>query len=254
MGKSVAVYIRVSSEEQKNEGLSLNAQENKLVKYCNDCELEIFRIYKDEGKSAKSIKGRKGFIQLLEDARKRKFSAVIITKFDRAFRNVKDSLNVLEEFAKLGIDFISLNEKIDTTTAFGKAMFTIISLFAQLERELTGERNKEIMENKFNHGIPIARFPFGYKPVYKNPKEKKGVIGIEICPKQAEIVQDVFKMALNGVSYREICKKYDMQPQTYYNMIRNKFYIGITNFGGVEKEGSQKPLITKEDFEKVNKK
>lgn len=246
--KKVAVYIRVSSEEQKKEGLSIEAQTRRLQEYCEFKKWTIFKIYKDEGVSGKSIKGRKEFIQMLEDSKKGKFSGIIVTKFDRAFRNVKDSLNTLEDFHERKIDFISISENIDTTTPMGKAMFTIISVFAELERSMTGSRNKDIMLDKINRGLFPGKSPFGYKTIIRDKK----VVGFAISPKQAEVVQDAFKMTSEGIGYKKICEKHNLSPQSYYNIIKNKVYIGIIDFEGVERKGSHPALISEELFNKVN--
>lgn len=246
--KKVAVYIRVSSEEQKKEGLSIEAQTRSLQEYCEFKKWIIFKIYKDEGVSGKSIKGRKEFIQMLEDSKNGKFSGIIVTKFDRAFRNVIDSLNTLDDFHERKIDFISISENIDTTTPMGKAMFTMISLFAELERSMTGKRNKDIMMDKVNRGIFPGKSPFGYKTVIR----EKRVVGFAIDQKEASIVQDAFKMASEGLGYAEICRKHGLSPQSYYNLIKNKVYIGIVSFEGIERKGSHPALISEELFNKVN--
>ncbi len=249
--KRVALYIRVSSDEQKREGLSIEAQKRKLEQYCEFKDWYVFKIYQDEGKSGKSVKGRPAFSQMLKDTDK--FSAILITKFDRAFRNVKEGLITLDYLHENNIDFISITEVIDTTSSMGKAMFTIIATFAELERQLTRDRNKAIMRDKFDMGIPIGKIPFGYKALYKNKKEKKGIIKIEIDKKKSEIVRAIFDKTAKGIGYKEICYEYGLKPQSYYNMIRNRVYLGLVAFDGEEKTGTQGEIISKELFNKVNK-
>ena len=243
--KYVAIYTRVSSEEQKKEGLSLDAQKKKLVDYAQEKEWIVFKVYTDAGVSGKSIKGRKAFSDMLQDARNDKFSGILITKFDRAFRNVKEALITVDELHELGIDFISMSEQIDTTSPMGKMVFTVISAFAQLERELTAGRVNDINQYKFSKGVMIGKAPLGYKW----SKRKKQFV---VDPEESAKVKDIFDMSYKNIGYREICKKYRMSPSTYYKLIRNKFYIGLIGFSGEQREGSHDPIIEQAVFNHVN--
>ncbi|MBU0958150.1 MAG: recombinase family protein [Nanoarchaeota archaeon] len=243
--KKISIYVRVSSDEQKKEGYSIQAQLDKLYEYAKFKGWEVFRSYKDEGVSGKSIKGRKEFKQMLLDAHNEKFSAILIYKFDRAFRNVKEALITLDELRELGVDFISISENIDTTSAMGKFFFVVISGFAELERQLTSERLGLTLESKFNKGIIVGRVPTGYK---WNKKKKIIVIN----DKKVDMVKDVFHMTLAGEGYRKVCDKYGISHQSYYNMIRNRVYIGDIEFNGKIKKGTHPKIIEDSVFNKVN--
>lgn len=246
--KRVALYLRVSSDEQKKHGLSLEAQLKKLQDYCQFKDWEIFRVYKDEGISGSSIKKRKEFMQMISDSKQHKFSTILVTKIDRAFRNVVDALLVLEDLRVNNIDFVSVAEDIDTTTPMGKAMFTIISVFAQLEREMNIGRVRDVRHMRFEKGILPARSPFGYKPLIKDKK----VVGFILDKKKAEIVQTCFKRASEGISYQEICKELKLKPQQYYNIIRNKVYTGVVVFEGKENKGTHPSIISEMLYNQVN--
>lgn len=243
--KRVAIYIRVSSDEQKKEGLSLEAQRKRLMDYCEYKGWWVFKHYEDAGKSGKSIQGRPAFMEMLEHAKQGKFSGILVTKFDRAFRNVKEALTLLDDLRKQKVDFISITENIDTTTPMGKAMFTMISTFAELERGLTGDRNKDIMRNKFMQGIIPGKPPFGYRW-----NKDKGQIQID--KKKADIVKTIFTLVYGGKSIQETSKELNVHYQRVKNMIQNKVYMGIISFDGEEKEGTHEPLISKELWEKIN--
>lgn len=246
----VALYIRVSSAEQKDEGLSLEVQEKNLSKYAQQQGWEIAGIYKDEGRSGKDIKGRSEFQRLFQDAKKGKFKVILVTKLDRAFRSTKDALNTLDFWHELGIDLVSLAEKIDTTNAQGKLFFTLISAFSQFERDLTSDRVKEIQRDKVDKGLFPGKAPFGYKSIIR----KKKIIGFSIDVKRAEIVKGCFEKTAQGIGYKQICLEYGLKPQIYYNILKNKSYIGIINFEGKEiKSEAYKPLITDELFYKCQK-
>lgn len=242
--KRVVAYIRVSSEEQKKEGLSLEAQKRNIEDYCDSKGWFLNRIYQDAGISGKSIQGRKAFQEMISDAKQEKFSALVVTKFDRAFRNVMDALKTLDEFNALKIDFISISEQIDTTTAMGRAMFTIISVFAELERKLTSERVRTIHDDKFKNGIMVGKPPRGYR--YSKTQKK-----FLIDDKRAEIVRKAFEMTKNNVNWKKICEELKINHQTYYDLLKNKAYIGIISFAGHENKASHEPLVDIDTFNKV---
>jgi len=163
-----------------------------------------------------------------------------------------------------GTDFVSIAEDIDTTTPMGKAMFTIISVFAQLERELNMGRVRDVRQHRFEQGMFPARSHFGYKTIIKDKK----VVGFSIDKKKAEIVSDCFLMASNGASYKEVCKKYkgkilqyrkgkkymaDLKPQQFYNITKNKVYCGYVLFEGNYVKGSHPPIISEELYNKCQK-
>jgi len=118
-----AVYIRVSTEEQAKQGISLSAQEEALKNYAKALGYEIIEVYKDEGKSAKDIKGRQAMTRLLVDAQNHKFQAIFIYKLDRFSRSLRDLIETIAKLKEWNIDFVSLQDKIETTSASGKLMF-----------------------------------------------------------------------------------------------------------------------------------
>lgn len=246
--KRIALYIRVSSKEQKREGLSLDVQERAMTSYAKDRGWQIINIFRDEGISAKiPLEKRPQGKLLMQGARSQEFDAILIVKFDRAFRNTKDAITISEELSNLKIDLISLREQIDTTTAMGRFFFTINSAYAQLERELTGERVDEIRNDKFEQGLMIGKAPFGYK---WSKTQKKFVVD----QKRAKIVKQIFEQTAQGVRWKDILQRYKISKSTYYDILKNKTYIGIISYNGTEREGAHEPLISKEIFYAVNNK
>ena len=130
----VAIYARVSTKDQ-----SCALQVRGLKAYCAARKFTIFREYIDVGESG-AKNSRPKLDELMADARKRKFEAIVVWRFDRFARSTKHLLLALEEFRSLGIQFISYQENIDTTSPLGQALFTIVSAVAQLERDLIRER------------------------------------------------------------------------------------------------------------------
>src|SRR6201993_3400409 len=130
----IAIYARVSTKDQ-----SCALQLRDLKTYCTARKLTVFREYIDVGESG-AKDSRPKLNELMADARKRKFDAILVWRFDRFARSTKHLLLALEEFRSLGIQFISYQENIDTTSPLGQALFTIVSAVAQLERDLIRER------------------------------------------------------------------------------------------------------------------
>ncbi len=158
-------YIRVSTEEQAREGISLSAQESKIRAYCSiiDTPETDIELIIDAGESGKNL-NRPGMKQLIEMIEKKQVSAVVIYKLDRLSRKTIDALNLIEMMDKKEIAIHSISEKIDTKTPVGKFVITILCAFAQMERELIIERVNMALQEKKRQGKKIGRFcPYGYK-------------------------------------------------------------------------------------------
>jgi len=134
--KRIAIYARVSTNDQSTDPQLLD-----LRRYVADRSWESFKEYVDEGVSG-TKDSRPALNQLMDDARKKKFDVVLVWRFDRFARSTRHLINALEEFKNLGIDFVSYQENIDTSSPLGSAIFTIISAVAQLERDIIAERVK----------------------------------------------------------------------------------------------------------------
>jgi len=131
---SVAIYCRVSTAEQNSD-----MQVAELREYAERRGWTIFGEYIDDGISGTKV-SRPALDKLMADAKRRKFSAVLVWRFDRFARSTAHLLSALDEFRSLGIDFVSLNESIDTTTPLGKMVFTVVASVAELERSIIVER------------------------------------------------------------------------------------------------------------------
>lgn len=148
-----AIYARVSTNDQ-----SVGMQLTALREYCQARGLKITEEYTDEGVSG-SKDSRPALNRLMDDARKRKFDAVLVYRFDRFARSSRHLIAALEEFKALGVDFVSYSENIDTSSPLGKAMFVIVGAMAELERNIIIERVKSGMANAKAKGKAIGRKP-----------------------------------------------------------------------------------------------
>ena len=136
----VAIYVRVSTTNQAEEGYSIDEQKDKLKSYCQIKDWNVYKVYTDGGFSGSNTE-RPALEKLIKDAKNKKFDTVLVYKLDRLSRSQKDTLYLIEEvFIKNGIEFLSLQENFDTSTPFGKAMIGLLAVFAQLEREQIKER------------------------------------------------------------------------------------------------------------------
>ncbi len=173
----IVIYARVSTKDQ-----SCALQLLDLKTYCTARKLILTREYVDVGESG-AKDSRPELNKLMADARKRKFDAILVWRFDRFARSTKHLLLALEEFRSLGIQFISYQENIDTTSPLGQALFTIVAAVAQLERDLIRER--------VNAGIRHAR-----------------ACGKQLGrPRRILDLHELMQLKAQGASLREIAKK-----------------------------------------------
>jgi len=238
----VGIYVRVSTEEQAREGISIDAQAEKCENYCKARGWDVYKLYKDPGYSAGTME-RPALKELLQDARAGKFNIILVYKIDRFSRRLKDLIMSLEELKQENINFTSVTEQIDTTSAMGEAFFQIIGVFAQLERGMVKERVKMAFDRKAGVGEAFYRPPYGY--TYQN---KRLVPDTETSEK----VREIFEMYMSGVAVSVIAEKYSLSVASVYNIIKNPVYIGKIRYKGELYKGTHKAIISEELWEKAN--
>ena len=150
-----AIYARVSTS---NGGQSPEMQIKELREYCGKRDWELCDEYVDEGISG-ATDSRPELNRLMKDAQRRRFDVVAVWRFDRFARSVSHLLRALEQFATLGIQFVSLSEQIDTATPTGKMVFTVLASVAELERSLIGERVRAGLRTAAAKGQKLGRPP-----------------------------------------------------------------------------------------------
>jgi site-specific DNA recombinase len=251
--KKAGIYIRVSTQEQAQEGYSIAAQKERLISYCKAKDWLISEIYIDGGFSGSNL-DRPGITKLISDISK--LNVVLVYKLDRLSRSQKDTLHLIEEvFLPAGVDFVSMNESFDTGTPFGRAMIGILSVFAQLERETIKERSlmgrvERAKEGLF-HGGPY--YPIGYD--YVDGK---------LIPNEYEAMQvkEIYRMYLEGAGTDKITRTLRKKgytnrygswkfPSAVLNVLSSDVYTGIIRFKDVVVEDAHEPIITRETFEKA---
>lgn len=250
----VAIYIRVSTTSQAEEGYSIEEQKDKLTSYCHIKDWSVYNVYTDGGFSGSNTK-RPAMEQLIKDANKKKFDTVLVYKLDRLSRSQKDTLYLIEDvFIANDIAFLSLQENFDTSTPFGKAMIGLLSVFAQLEREQIKERMQlgKLGRAKSGKSMMWAKTSYGYD-------YHKETGALTINPVQSLAIKFIFEQYLAGRSITklrdDLNDKYPKDIDWNYRAVRlilaNPVYCGYNQYKGQVFPGNHEPIITEEDFNKT---
>jgi site-specific DNA recombinase len=198
-GRSIALYCRVSTDEQAREGVSLDEQQERLKSYCRAMGWnEEPLIFVDDGYSAKDI-DRPQLNRLLNQVKKGTISKILVTKLDRLSRRLLDLLKLIDTFQEHNVSFISISESFDTNTPSGRLTLQVLGAVAEFERERIRERVFENMLHAANQGKWLTQNPYGYR------LENKELV---IYEPEAQIVRKVYDWYLNkGLGYYAIAKK-----------------------------------------------
>ncbi len=246
MKKIAAIYIRVSTDAQREEGYSIDAQKEMLTAYCVSKGIKDYDYYIDGGFSGSNIE-RPELKRLIEDVKMGKVGCVLVYKLDRLSRSQKDTLYLIEDvFNPNDVDFVSLNESMDTSTPLGRLMLGILSAFAQLERENIRERTSMGMKERIKEGFWMGggRVPFGY--------DYDETLGILVPNRDAETVVKVFELYLSGYSSNAISRMLGLKYEKLARQIlTRKTYAGYIVYKGEEFLGKHKPLISLETYERT---
>ena len=248
--KRAALYIRVSTLEQAQEGYSVGEQKERLIAYCKAKDWLIADIYVDGGYTGSNL-NRPGIQKLISETDK--FDLVLVYKLDRLSRSQRDTLYLIEEvFRPKDVDFISMQESFDTSTPFGKAMIGLLAVFAQLEREQIKERTWMGRVARAKTGLHHCggNIPIGYE--YEDGK-------LLVNPYEAEQVKKIYEWYLAGASLKAITDRLQEQGYTnkyssynswssVRNILGNETYTGTLHFGDITVEDAHEAIISKEQF------
>lgn len=232
--EEVALYIRVSTEEQALNGDSLRTQREELTKYALKNGFHIYGIYEDDGFSATNLK-RPALQRLLNDVKQNKINRILITKLDRLSRGVRNYYKILDELDEHGVFWQTVFEKYDSSTASGRLHINIMLSVAENESAQTSERIRSVFKTKVeSKEIISGKIPVGLK------KENKKIV---IDDKSKQVVLDAFDFhsETNSVykTFRKLDLKYPELKLNYmrtYRILTNKLYIGIkeTRYGEIK--------------------
>ncbi len=161
--KQAIGYIRVSTDKQVTEGVSLEAQEAKIRAWADLNDYELIAIYSDEGISGSSMNKRDGLKAALKVIKKD--MALVAYSLSRLSRSVEDTLAISRQLDKVGADMVSLSEKIDTTGAAGRMIFNMLAVLAQFERDQIAERTQSALRHKKATGKVYSPTPYGFEAI-----------------------------------------------------------------------------------------
>lgn len=248
----VGLYIRVSTDEQAQQGFSIDNQKERLAAYCISQGWIDYRFYIDDGYTGTNM-DRPALRRMIRHIQEGKIKTVLVYKLDRLGRKQKDVLHLLEDvFEKNGVAFKSATEPFDTSTPLGKAMLGILAVFAQLERDTIVERTTSGRRQRIRKGMwHGGREPFGYR-------WNKETQTLEIVPEEAALVRGVYKRYLQGHSMSALCDWISERSKarvwthaTIRDMLDRPIYTGYLNLVGQLVEGNHEVIIDPETWHMV---
>ena len=251
--KKTALYIRVSTTRQEQEGYSIPLQKDRLIAYCRAKGWAVAGVYIDPGHSGSSL-DRPGITALVEGVKAGKFDVVLVYKLDRLSRSQRDTLFLIEDiFMANNTDFVSMQESFDTSSIYGRAMLGVLSVFAQMERETITERTLMGRAGRAEEGYFHGG---GTDPIGFDYIDGELVINEE----EAAQVRMVYDLFASGYTVSEICRRMDgfqtkhgdwSHTSTVGNVLDNPLYAGTIRFDGVRAPGRHTPIISPELDRKV---
>jgi site-specific DNA recombinase len=195
--KKVVGYIRVSTERQAKEGVSLDSQKDKIAAWVAlNAPGATLVIHADEGLSG-TIKDRPALLSALSDVSEG--DVLVVYSLSRLARSTKQTIEIADDLQKKGVDLVSLSEKIDTTTAAGKMVFRLLAVLNEFERDQISERVQCAMDHKKSKGEVVGHVPFGYEV-----SESEGNKKLVKHPNEQFILRRIIRMRKDGMSFRAI--------------------------------------------------
>lgn len=243
--KIAGVYIRVSTEDQAREGFSLGEQEEKLLQLCNFKELEVYKVYKDAGISAKDMEHRPQFQEMLQDMKEGKINYIVAYKLDRITRSVRDLEELISVLEQYNCFLLCDRDDVNTSTANGRFFVRMLTVLSQLEIEIVSERTKFGLNGAIKSGHIPGQRPFGYT----KSEDKKMIVDNATRP----YVEKIFDMYLEGKSFQQIAnyfKENNIYPKkkwhdtTIQKIIDNKIYMGdYEQYKRIGKQENLEPIV-----------
>ena len=250
--KKVAIYTRVSTMEQANEGYSIEEQKKKLISFCNINDWPKYEVFVDAGASGGTI-NRPALQDLLH--RINDFDLVLVYKLDRLTRNVRNLLDLLDTFEKNNVAFRSATEVYDTTSAMGRLFVTLVGAMAEWERSTISERTEMGKTSAARSGVHVSKVPFyytktdgklypnEYAPVlrYMVKRIKEGASSLNIADE------------LNASEYKHP-KGLSWYPMLVRRALKNPQARGHSFYGDIFVENTHEALISEDDFKIIEDK
>lgn len=196
MTKKAIGYIRVSTDKQAEDGVSLAAQVDKIEKWASLNDYTLVEIYKDEGISGATLDKRTGINTALKKLKKG--MAFVCYSLSRISRDTIDTIQISRHIEKMGADLVSLSEKIDTTGASGKMVFNMLAVLNQFERDQVAERTKFALQYKKQNSQVYSQTPYGYD---RHGNE------LVINEREAQVILRIHRLISEKVGFNEIARR-----------------------------------------------
>ena len=227
------IYVRVSTDDQRDNGYSIDSQLRMIKEYCEKNEYDIVDVYNDAGHSGKDLM-RPEMQRLLKDIKSKKIDKLVAIKVDRLTRNNYDGFWLLNYCEEHDVKIELILEPYDVSTANGEMIFGMNLVFGQRERKEIGARTKRAMEEMTLERIHLSKAPYGYT-------RNKETGHLEVEPIEAEVVKEIFELCKKGHSTRGIAtimkdnnaylKQGKWKSDRVYKILTNSIYIGIFEYG-----------------------
>ncbi|OMC87425.1 hypothetical protein BK128_08330 [Viridibacillus sp. FSL H7-0596] len=245
----VGIYIRVSTREQAEEGYSIPAQKERLIAYCKAQGWDDYKLYVDEGVSAKDMNRPKVQL-LLNDVKSGKIDMILVYRLDRFTRRVADLYKILQLLDEHKCSFKSATELYDTSNAMGRMFIGLVALLAQWEAENMSERISFALEKKVTDGERSGATPFGFDLVDgKLIKNSDGRYLKEIISK----IESGYSATKTAKHLESINNNRNWTHVTVIRILRNVALYGSTQWNGKIIDNTHEGYITKEHFIKLQK-
>ena len=227
------IYVRVSTDDQRDNGYSIDSQLRMIKEYCEKNEYDIVDVYNDAGHSGKDLM-RPEMQRLLKDIKSKKIDKLVAIKVDRLTRNNYDGFWLLNYCEEHDVKIELILEPYDVSTANGEMIFGMNLVFGQRERKEIGARTKRAMEEMALECIHPSKAPYGYI-------RNKETGHLEVEPIEAEVVKEIFELCKQGNSTRGIAtimkdnnaylKQGKWKSDRVYKILSNSIYIGVFEYG-----------------------
>lgn len=279
--KVVAIYCRVSTTEQAEEGYSIGEQERVLMDYCDKNGFDIYKTYADKGISGKDIKHRPAIQELLRDASEKRFNLVISWKINRMSRKLTDAIKIVEILEKYGIAYRSYSEPFESDTPAGRMQFQLMALLGEFERNTIAQNVKMGMCAKARSGEwcgGIAPLGYDWVPMKGTEQSVRRKSRLEVNEEEAETIRKIFELYASGKGYKAIVNHLNKEGYKtkrgnpfsvaqLKGILMNPVYIGKVRFdvrrnwsekrrqninpNPIIAEGIHKPIISDELWNRV---
>ena len=248
--KRAVSYMRVSTLTQID-NTSFEVQAEKIELHCKLHDIELVDVFKDEGISAKGFEARDDYNRMIDfvSDKSNEIDMILVYKADRIHRSLKNLMIMIDFLQEIEVDFISITEQFDTSTAQGLLFLQMLGSFSEFERKVIAERTKSgRLANGRKHVHPGGKPPIGFKlenKVYK------------VDEKEAQVMREIFRLRSKGLSLKAIGNEVGMSKQRVHYILKNQMYKGKFIYDGEVEHNNISynvdRIVSDYIFNKVNK-